>query len=125
MNDKSPSKQLHIGTGKTPRGNTDWKPVPREPLGICVQVDTSSAGFKTTPNYVASLAGHDYHWMLTGTSAIYDPTPTGFTINLRWWNWEQPAVSGHPGLPPLTREFANQRGWHVTWIGAEESTSKQ
>ena|SRR6478672_6610257 len=103
----------YIGTGKTEPGNTDWKPVDGEPRGICVAVDTSSAGFKTTPNYVASLGGNDYHWMLTGASAIYDATPTGFTINVRWWDW------GHEGLPHLTRQFANERGWHVTWIGAE------
>src|SRR3954454_16538747 len=113
MNKKSPP---HIGTGKTEPGNTDWKPVDGDPRGICVEVDTSSAGFKTTPNYVASLGGNDYHWMLTGTSAIYHASKDSFSIFLRWWDW------GQPGLPHLTANFANERGWHVTWIGAEEST---
>ncbi len=123
MNKKSPKKQAakapRIGTGKTEPGNTNWKPVPVQgvPRGIGVEVDTRSAGFKTIPNYVASLAGDDYHWMLTGTSAIYNATRTGFSINLRWWDW------GQQPLPQLTKKFANERRWHVTWIGAEESSS--
>jgi hypothetical protein len=104
MSNKTPP---YIGTGKTPPGNTNWKMNPTDERGICVEVDTSSAGFKTTPNYVASLAGNDDHWLLTGTSAIYDASPTHFSIFL--CHLEK----------PLTPKYANDKNWHVTWIGAE------
>lgn len=109
MNNKTPP---HIGTGKTEPGNTDWKPVPNDERAIYVEVDTSSARFNTTPNYVASLGGSRDQWLLTGTSAIYHASPTRFSIYLHGWDGEQ----------YLTPQFANDRNWHVIWIGAEEST---
>jgi hypothetical protein len=106
MNNKTPP---HIGTGKTEPGNTAWKPDENdEKYGICVEVDTSSAGFKTTPNYVASLGGVGDQDRLTGTSAIYHATKTSFSIYLRWSEKRE-----------ITPTIANDSDWHVIWIGAE------
>lgn len=91
-----------IAKGSTPVGNTAWQQYPE---GIFVDVDTSSAGFKTTPIYITSLGGAGNHWRTTGATSIYLPTPTGFRVYVRW------AIGG-----PLTPAVANQYQWHINWI---------
>jgi hypothetical protein len=111
---------MRIGSGSTPAGSTAWKPYdPNSPIpgrGIYVDVDTTAAGFKNTPNYVASLCGKGNHWEVCGSNAIYNPTNVGFRIYLRY-SWNAP---GHE-QPPLTPAFANAAGhqWYVSWIGVE------
>ena len=109
---------MRFGSGSTVPGKTDWKPYePNHPIpgrGIFVDVDTSEFGFTKTPNYVASLCGNSSHWELTGTSSIYDPTPTKFRIYLRR------SYNKHgQETPPLTPDMANKLGWYVTWVGVE------
>ena len=100
-----------IGRGSTPVGNTAWQPYSSSPdnvfggEGVFVDVDTSSAGFTTTPIYITSLAGTSYHWATTGATSIYDPTPTGFRVYIRF-----------PNGGSLTPAVANQYGWHINWI---------
>ena len=99
-----------IGRGSTPVGNTAWQPYflgggLTAGEGIFVDVDTSSAGFKTTPMYITSLGGTGYHWGTTGATSIYTPTPTGFRVYIRF-----------PDGSSLTPAFANQYGWHINWI---------
>jgi len=74
--------------------------------GVFVDVDTKSAGFSSTPTYVASLAGSTHHWATTGGSSIYNPTKDGFRIYVRWADGK-----------PLTPADAKRTGWHVTWVG--------
>ena len=93
-----------IARGSTPVGNTAWQQY-FDGEGVFVDVDTSSAGFKTTPIYITSLGGTNAHWATTGATSIYEPTPTGFRVFVRWW-------SGGP----LTPAGANQSGWHINWI---------
>jgi C1A family cysteine protease len=76
--------------------------------GIYIDVDTSSGEFRATPVYVTSLGGTSTHWALTGGSAVYDATPTGFRIAVRFANGA-----------PITPTMASTNGWHVTWIGIE------
>jgi hypothetical protein len=99
-----------IARGSTPVGNTAWQPyLVRGGLtageGVFVDVDTSSAGFTTTPIYITSLGGTGYHWGTTGATSIYAPTPTGFRVYIRY-----------PDGSSLTPAFANQNGWHINWI---------
>jgi len=109
-----------IASGSTIPGKTNWQPYdPVNPLnipgrGVYVDIDTSQAGFTKTPNYVISLCGHTNHWEVCGSSAIYDPTPTGFRVNLRY-SWNAPTHEA----PPLMPDEANKFGWYVTWIGVE------
>ena len=109
---------MRIGSGKTDPDNTAWQPYnPTSPIpgrGIYVDVDTSKAGFTKTPNYVISVCGHTDHWVLTGTSTIYDPTPTGFRVYVRY-SYNKPGQEA----PPLTPAYAKQCKWHVSWIGIE------
>jgi hypothetical protein len=116
MNDTS----MRIGSGSTKPGSTNWQPYdPTSSIpgrGIFVDVDTSAAGFTKTPNYVISVCGYSHHWILTGTSQVYDPTPTSFRVYVRYsYN-----KSGQEA-PPLTPGDANSQPWrwHVTWIGVQ------
>jgi hypothetical protein len=93
-----------IARGSTPVGNTAWQQYPTGE-GVFVDVDTSSAGFKTTPIYITSIGGTSSHWATTGATSIYAPTPTGFRVYVRW-------SSGGA----LTPAIANQYEWHINWI---------
>jgi hypothetical protein len=76
--------------------------------GICIEVDTSSARFNGTPVYTTSIGGLAHHWLLTGTNAVYNSTPTGFTLYLR--------RSDGTHLEPSDAEAG---GWYVNWIGID------
>jgi hypothetical protein len=97
-----------IARGSTPVGNTAWQQYPGGE-GVFVDVDTSSAGFTSTPIYVTSIGGTSSHWWTTGATSIYFPTPTGFRVYVRW------ATGGS-----LTPELANQLGWHINWIAVPQ-----
>ncbi|MEM9320461.1 MAG: hypothetical protein AAGA70_15870 [Pseudomonadota bacterium] len=49
-----------------------------------IRVDTSDVGFQTTPVYLPSLGGDGGHWMVEGTSSVYQASPTGFDVYIRW-----------------------------------------
>src|SRR5688500_729256 len=105
-----------IGSGRTEPGNTNWTPyLGHSTREIEVQIVTSAAKFTQTPHYVSSLCAHTDHWAVCGSSAIYDPTPTGFRLLLRY-SWNKP--TGHE-QPPLTPADANSWKWHINWIGIE------
>jgi hypothetical protein len=95
-----------IARGSTPSGNTVWQQFND---GIFVDVDTSSAGFTTTPIYITSLGGTSHHWSTTGATSIYIPTPKGFRVYLR------ESTGGS-----LTPAFANQKEWHINWIAVPQ-----
>ncbi|SFT72240.1 hypothetical protein SAMN04487904_106227 [Actinopolyspora lacussalsi subsp. righensis] len=79
--------------------------------GVKLDVNTSDGNFTNTPVYTISVGGGGGNmWELSGgTSAVYDPTPTGFRVYLLW------RTGG-----PLTAQEANDYGWYVNWIGIEE-----
>ena len=93
---------LKVVGGRTPVSNTAWQPFTE---GIFVDVNTSVAGFTQTPLYITSLGGNGSHWATTGATSIYQPTPTGFRVYVRWANGGE-----------LTPAFANQYRWHINWI---------
>lgn len=98
------SQTTQIAKGSTPVGNTAWQQYPGGE-GIFLDVNTSSAGFTTTPIYITSLGGSSHHWWTTGATSIYFPTPTGFRVYVRY------STGGS-----LTPAIANQYGWHINWI---------
>jgi len=97
-----------IARGSTPAGNTAWQQYP-DGEGVFVDVDTSSAGFTTTPIYITSIGGTTHHWGTTGATSIYTPTPTGFRVYVRY------STGGS-----LTPAIANQYGWHINWIAVPQ-----
>lgn len=103
-----------VGAAKNPAGQaqrvrcgqsstSSWKVYSAN--GIYVDVNTSHAGFTSTPVYVASLAGNSNHWTTTGGSSIYTPTKTGFRIYVR--------LTSGGALAPA---YAASKGWHITWV---------
>lgn len=99
-----------IRGGATPAGSTSWQSYEGEIPGIYVDVDTNAAGFRTTPHYVVSLSGRTHHWLTTGGSCVYNPTGGGFRVYVRYFD---------SSAENMTPEFANEAGWHITWIGFE------
>ncbi|MBN4002880.1 hypothetical protein [Nostoc sp. LPT] len=106
-----------IFAGSTTLGTTNWQPYsndlapPGIEAGIYVDVDTSEAGFTSTPKYVISLGGINSHWRVTGASSVYNSTPTSFRVYIRFS--EVDIISLYPTLTP---EFANGQQWHINWI---------
>jgi hypothetical protein len=98
-----------IAKGSTPVGSTAWQQYDGPEAGVFVDVDTSSAGFITTPIYITSLGGISHHWTTTGATSIYTPTPTGFRVYVRF-----------PSGSPLTPALANQYQWHINWIAVPQ-----
>lgn len=91
---------LRLAVGRTDPKKTDWVQYNRG--GIYVDIDTSSAGFSSTPYYFTSLSGHTNNWMAQGVTSIYLPTTKGFRV--------------HVGYRELTAAQAKQWGWSISWI---------
>jgi hypothetical protein len=70
--------------------------------GIYVDVSTASAGFTQTPYYFTSLVGNTMHWVVRGSSSLYDPSPTGFRVYIHYEG--------------ITVSNANDWGWYINWI---------
>lgn len=109
---------MSIGQGVT--SPSDWQDY--FSLGIFVDVNTSACGFTTTPHYLVtleSITNSGYHWYTGGTPAIYNATPTGFTVYLRWIDHptEAPTIGGLLYANPLRVAAANDRGWVIRWTG--------
>ena len=89
--------------------------------GIRIDIDTSNCGFTSTPHYIVSMEGSTYHWQLAGLSSIYNPTPNGFTVFIRWTD----AVSdfntlGGTNEPnPLRVQTAKIKGWSLKWTAIQ------
>ena len=95
------------GSGSTTPGSTNWQPYPGN-TGVYLDVDTSAGKFTTTPKYFTSLGGISHHWVTTGVTSIYTPSPTGFRVYVRWSDGSA-----------LTPAEANSFQWHVNWLGVE------
>jgi hypothetical protein len=106
---------MKMGAGSTPTGQTSWQDysVNGTRYGIYVDVDTSAAGFSSTPIYVSVIGGDGWQWQTTGGSAIYTPTATGFRVYVRWSSND---AGPNPPNPP-DPQFANDNGWYINWIG--------
>jgi hypothetical protein len=94
------SKGLRIMVGKTDVQKTRW--VQYNTGGIYVDIDTSSAGFSSTPYYFTSLGGHTNNWMAQGVTSIYLPTAKGFRIHINYRD--------------LTVAQATGWGWYINWV---------
>ena len=96
----SANEAFRIVVGKTDPKKTAW--VHYTNSGIYVDVDTSSAGFSSTPQYFTSLGGHTNNWLAQGATSIYRPTAQGFRI--------------HVSYQDLTAAKAKKWGWYINWI---------
>jgi hypothetical protein len=102
------STGIKIHSGSTTPGSTNWQPYSGD-TGVYLDIDTSHGHFTTTPRYFASLGGSSSHWATTGATSIYNPTPNGFRVYVRWSNGSA-----------ITPAQANSLQWHINWLAVEE-----
>lgn len=100
-----------IRSGKTPAGNTNWKPEPPNSKGankISVEVDTRAACFKRLPSYSTSIGGIGRHYLTTGVSLLENQLRSGFKICIY-----------NKGAGTNLLNTAKQYQWHIIWMGVE------
>lgn len=95
--------RTNICAGNTSPG-TGWTAY--SSTSISLAVNTSGCAFASTPMYFTSVGGVGNHFQVTGASAIYSPTPTGFIVY----------VQRNDGTP-LTPADAVSGGWFINWQG--------
>ena len=104
---------LKIAQGVT--SPKDWVNYQSTVGGIYVDVDTSSCGFTETPHYITALEGKSHLWCANGANSIYNASPTGFRVYLRWTDDD-----GHfGGLNPLKVSTAKKYNWHLKWTAIQ------
>ena len=99
-------KDVRLCAGHTPIGSSDWQTYHTDE--IYIDVDTSHCNFTQTPIYISNLAGDSWNWRTTGGSSPYYRTKNSFRIYLEFIS-----VNDHQ---PLSKNFANERDWHITWM---------
>ncbi len=117
--------QMTIGDVKIGQGVTspsDW--VDYNTTGIYVDVNTSSCGFTSTPHYIVtleSISNKGYHWYISGVPSIYNRTPTGFRVYVRWTDApsDLPTVGSLNFANPLRASTALDRDWVIRWTAIE------
>ncbi|HEX6350437.1 MAG TPA: hypothetical protein VF160_13735 [Candidatus Dormibacteraeota bacterium] len=98
-------QQIRIVAGSTPVGATNWQQY--NSYMLYVDVDTTAAGFQSTPFYTTTLAGNGTNWYVTGGSSPYSSSPTGFRIYVG-------CVDGRS----ITPQMANSNSWRINWVAA-------
>jgi hypothetical protein len=127
------SSQPYITGGSTAVGGTTWKSAPPPSWilsGVTVDVDTSAAGFVTTPTYTAQVNGNrspEAGVVIDGVASISNASATGFTVtvmlprdlDLGGGTVLNPSALLDPTLllPKLKSKMG--LGWSVSWIGVE------
>lgn len=121
--------QPFVRAGVSPAGTTDWSYFTEAGViaGVQATVDTSAAGFGSTPSYVANLLGERVlpagTRVADGVLSVVNPTPTAFIARVTMpRNLKIGTIDLNPDgmftstLPPTLR---NTQQWCVSWIGME------
>ncbi len=125
----------HMGWGTTDPGQTGWRWPDGNPDTPLVQavIDTSEAGFATTPSYFAQLRG-DFSRMIDATSGAQpSPAPSQPGFFTSPWSFIARATAkdfifkvllgrGFPLGEPFSPDQLEARQWTVEWIGLEPVT---
>jgi len=96
------AKCMKVCAGSTGRTTTDWTNYSSN--GIYYDVDISDCGFKTVPTVTTAIEGSGWQWVSSGTSSIYNTSPSAFRIYIR--NSEKNPQGG----------VAESYKWNVEWI---------
>jgi hypothetical protein len=91
----------HSGTAI---GGPKWKKFGSHSLFL--DVDTSTAGFPGTPNYITAMNGEHSHWRTVGSHAIYEPSATSFRIYVLY------------ELSEVKVSQASKWQWAINWMGS-------
>ncbi|MEQ3710915.1 MAG: hypothetical protein ABNH38_10565 [Tateyamaria sp.] len=86
------------------KASLDWQPYNQNPKNTFVEIDTSTAGFSSTPLYFVSLLGGG-SWSAQGASAIYAPSADSFRVYLKW----------SPSSDSNIVDYASDK-WEVHWM---------
>ena len=123
--------QAYVGAGRTQPGGTAWRlwPDANAPLGLATTVETSVAGFRSTPRYQANVVGDrldegklvidGYAHVENATAGSFDlcvVLPDGYTVGA------DGALPLNPGAvldPGYLDHVRFELGWHVVWMGVE------
>jgi hypothetical protein len=99
-----------VFAGRTTPGATDWQQYTTSPFASAtVHVDTSAAQFSSIPVYVISIGGDHNMFLTTGGCGVYNATPTGFDVYLKFSD----------GSSLVAANINSYNKWHVNWIGME------
>ena len=122
-----PSQQPYIAAGQTKAGDTAWSVWIKngEALGFEVTVDTADARFRSTPRYVAHIAGDRYlapqpgPLVAVALASIVDTTPVRFTLQALL----PPDLGGNSTILGDQNQgltiIQTHLKWHVVWMGIE------
>ncbi|MDA3840729.1 MAG: hypothetical protein PF572_06630 [Patescibacteria group bacterium] len=94
---------LKVVCGGTVPGLTNWQVHTID--AVYVDVDTSLAGFTTTPNYFVSLNGSGYHHRTTGSNSIFNPGSSTFRLYVMYTDGAWSPTD------------ANTWQWNIRWCG--------
>ncbi len=126
--------QVTVGTMTVGQGvsdPSDWRDYFSS--GIYIDVNTSACGFTRTPHYLVTLesigGSIQGMWQTSGLPAVYNATPTGFRVYIRWTDHPTvaPTIGGSMTPNPLRASFAQSQNWVIRWtaIASDACTSKR
>jgi hypothetical protein len=125
--DARPANQPYVATGFAAGSAASWGvlKVGGQTVGLEVKVDTSTAGFGSTPVYLGQVVGtrslQNAAGLIDGMINIADASPTGFTLQMLL---PQNLQVGNLALNPAAvlvdpAAVAGQLNWSVAWMGIE------
>jgi len=97
------AKCVKVCAGTTGRDTTNWLDHSSY-RGVYSDVDMTSCGFVKVPTVTTSIEGTSNHWVVTGTSSVYNVQPSKFRIFL------------YDTHSDPRRGVARSRKWNVEWI---------
>jgi len=85
--------------------------------GAYIDVNTSQCGFTSTPHYLVTLENGSSRWAVSGVPSIYNATPNGFRVYIRWTDSpeDSPTVGVNQDPNPLQPATATNYGWVIRW----------
>jgi len=95
-------KCVKVCAGSTGRKTTDW--VDYHSDGLYYDVDISDCNFIRIPTVTTSVEGNGNHWKFTGTSSIYNTSPTTFRMYVQHLSRD------------IQDEKFETRTWNIEWI---------
>jgi hypothetical protein len=132
--DAVPEQQPYVAAGQTTVGETKWRlwPNGNSPMGVAATVSTTSAGFRTVPQYQAHVIGArlmpDSEIVIDGYAQVTSPSAFSFDLVVLLPQGQltgailNPASMINDELPPLLELADPQKGgfgWYVVWMGVE------
>jgi hypothetical protein len=122
--------QPYVTAGRTPVGGTEWRQWPDDsaPFGVTTTVETSVAGFRTTPRYQAHVMGarDDGSAVVDGHAHVENAAAGSFDLCVTLPNGRTDGPGGTMEMNPARVLDASylpvlrdDLRWHVVWMGVE------